>query len=113
MSINEDIYEALRLELRRGSLILAVLGLLRAEHYGYTLRKALAAQGVVHRPPFALELPQRGFAIAREAVEALVALVFFAPDAGQQPLAVEPAQHRIEGALVDLHALGRILKETP
>ncbi len=41
-----DIYEILRLELRRGSLILAVLGLLRAEHYGYTLRKALAAQGV-------------------------------------------------------------------
>ena len=32
--------------MRRGSLILAVLGLLRGEHYGYTLRKALAAQGV-------------------------------------------------------------------
>jgi DNA-binding PadR family transcriptional regulator len=41
-----DVYEILRLELRRGSLILAVLGLLRSEHYGYTLRKALAAQGV-------------------------------------------------------------------
>ncbi len=41
-----DAYESLRLELRRGSLILAVLGLLRAEHYGYTLRKALAGQGV-------------------------------------------------------------------
>jgi DNA-binding PadR family transcriptional regulator len=46
MPIDGDIYEILRLELRRGSLILAVLGLLRAEHYGYTLRKALAAQGV-------------------------------------------------------------------
>ena len=46
MSIDGDIYEILRLELRRGSLILAVLGLLRAEHYGYTLRKALAGQGV-------------------------------------------------------------------
>ena len=46
MPIDGDIYEILRLELRRGSLILAVLGLLRAEHYGYTLRKALAGQGV-------------------------------------------------------------------
>ena len=46
MPAEGDIYEILRLELRRGSLILAVLGLLRAEHYGYTLRKALAAQGV-------------------------------------------------------------------
>jgi DNA-binding PadR family transcriptional regulator len=46
MPADADVYEILRLELRRGSLILAVLGLLRAEHYGYTLRKALAAQGV-------------------------------------------------------------------
>lgn len=46
MPIEGDIYEILRMELRRGSLILAVLGLLRTEHYGYTLRKALAAQGV-------------------------------------------------------------------
>lgn len=41
-----DVFETLRLELRRGSLILAVLGQLRAEHYGYTLRKALADAGV-------------------------------------------------------------------
>src|SRR5579862_6086438 len=41
-----DIFESLRLELRRGSLILAVLGQLRREHYGYTLRKALADAGV-------------------------------------------------------------------
>ena len=34
--------ENLRLELRRGGLVLAVLGQLRQEHYGYTLRKALA-----------------------------------------------------------------------
>lgn len=46
MPIDADVYEILRLELRRGALILAVLGLLRREHYGYTLRKALAAQGV-------------------------------------------------------------------
>ena len=41
-----EVFEALRLELRRGSLILAVLGQLRREHYGYTLRKALAQAGV-------------------------------------------------------------------
>jgi PadR family transcriptional regulator, regulatory protein PadR len=34
------------MELRRGSLILAVLGALREERYGYTLRSALADQGV-------------------------------------------------------------------
>src|SRR6478752_10655836 len=38
--------ENLRLELRRGCLILAVLAQLRAEHYGYTLRKALADDGL-------------------------------------------------------------------
>ncbi len=36
----------LRLELRRGSLVLAVLAQLRAEQYGYTLRKALAEKGM-------------------------------------------------------------------
>ncbi len=46
MPTEADIFETLRLELRRGSLILAVLGQLRAEHYGYTLRKALADAGV-------------------------------------------------------------------
>jgi DNA-binding PadR family transcriptional regulator len=46
MPTEGDIYETLRLELRRGSLILAVLGHLRREHYGYTLRKALAEAGV-------------------------------------------------------------------
>ena len=40
------LFEHLRLELRRGCLILAVLVQLRAEHYGYTLRKALADQGL-------------------------------------------------------------------
>ena len=46
MPTDTDIFETLRLELRRGSLILAVLGQLRSEHYGYTLRKALAEAGV-------------------------------------------------------------------
>ncbi|MBI1197417.1 MAG: PadR family transcriptional regulator [Phenylobacterium sp.] len=46
MPTDADILETLRQELRRGSLILAVLGQLRAEHYGYTLRKALGEAGV-------------------------------------------------------------------
>ncbi|MGB0123404.1 MAG: helix-turn-helix transcriptional regulator [Silvibacterium sp.] len=41
-----EIFENLRLELRRGSLILAVLAQLRAEHYGYVLRKSLADLGL-------------------------------------------------------------------
>ena len=41
-----DLLENLRLELRRGCLILAVLSQLRTEHYGYLLRKALVSQGL-------------------------------------------------------------------
>jgi PadR family transcriptional regulator PadR len=41
-----DLIENLRLELRRGSLILAVLAQLHEEHYGYTLRKSLAERGL-------------------------------------------------------------------
>jgi len=43
---NDALVENLRLELRRGSLVLAVLVQLRTEHYGYTLRKALAQYGM-------------------------------------------------------------------
>lgn len=39
-------YENLRLELRRGSLILAVLGALTTEQYGYSLRKLLEDGGM-------------------------------------------------------------------
>ena len=46
MSSDGDIFEALKLELRRGSLVLAVLAQLRSEHYGYTLRKALGDIGI-------------------------------------------------------------------
>jgi len=42
MTLTENLFENLRLELRRGCLTLAVLAQLRQEHYGYTLRKALA-----------------------------------------------------------------------
>jgi PadR family transcriptional regulator PadR len=41
-----ELFENLRLELRRGCLSLAVLSQLRIEHYGYTLRKALSDKGL-------------------------------------------------------------------
>jgi PadR family transcriptional regulator PadR len=41
-----ELFENLRLELRRGCLILAVLAQLQEEHYGYTLRKALGDLGL-------------------------------------------------------------------
>lgn len=46
MTAAESLFENLRLELRRGCLTLAVLAQLKNEHYGYTLRKSLAAQGL-------------------------------------------------------------------
>lgn len=46
MTFEPNLFENLRLELRRGSLVLAVLAQLRSEQYGYTLRKALAEHGM-------------------------------------------------------------------
>jgi len=44
---NVSLIENLRLELRRGCLVLAVLAELRNEQYGYTLRKGLSDRGMV------------------------------------------------------------------
>lgn len=41
-----ELFDKLRLELRRGSLTLAALVQLQQEHYGYTLRKALGDLGL-------------------------------------------------------------------
>jgi PadR family transcriptional regulator PadR len=46
INIDVNLFENLRLELRRGCLIVAVLAQLRQEHYGYTLRKALDDLGL-------------------------------------------------------------------
>jgi PadR family transcriptional regulator PadR len=43
---NPELFENLRLELRRGCLVLAVLAALREERYGYTLRKELSEHGM-------------------------------------------------------------------
>lgn len=42
----DPFFESLKLELRRGSLTLGVLARLREERYGYTLRQALADDGL-------------------------------------------------------------------
>jgi PadR family transcriptional regulator PadR len=44
--MDPNLFDSLRLELRRGCLTLAVLAQLKSEHYGYTLRKALADLGL-------------------------------------------------------------------
>jgi PadR family transcriptional regulator PadR len=46
MTLTDNLFENLRLELRRGCLTLAVLAESREEHYGYTLRKKLAERGL-------------------------------------------------------------------
>jgi len=46
MPADTDIFETLRQELRRGTLILAVLAHLKVERYGYSLRQALAEVGL-------------------------------------------------------------------
>jgi PadR family transcriptional regulator, regulatory protein PadR len=44
--MGSDQFDALRLELRRGCLVMAVLAQLRVEHYGYTLKNELADRGL-------------------------------------------------------------------
>ncbi len=41
-----EVSERLNSEIRRGALVLAVLGQLQNEHYGYSLRKTLADKGL-------------------------------------------------------------------
>jgi PadR family transcriptional regulator PadR len=44
--VDTAVFDNLRLELRRGCLVVAVLAALRTEQYGYTLRKLLAEHGL-------------------------------------------------------------------
>lgn len=43
---DDGTFENLRLELRRGAVVIAVLARLRTEHYGYELRKSLSERGM-------------------------------------------------------------------
>jgi hypothetical protein len=62
-------------------------------------------EGVVDGVPFGEELGEDGFAFGGEAVEAFVALVFFAPLAGEELLGFEAAEEGVEGAFLDGEAL--------
>jgi DNA-binding PadR family transcriptional regulator len=46
MPMDEDLFDKLKVELRRGALGLAVLAALREERYGYTLRHILDEAGI-------------------------------------------------------------------
>jgi PadR family transcriptional regulator PadR len=46
MTTNLSQFDSLRLELRRGCLVMAVLAQLKTEHYGYTLKKELSERGM-------------------------------------------------------------------
>lgn len=46
MPIEDDLFDKLKVELRRGALGLAVLAALREERYGYTLRQMLDDAGI-------------------------------------------------------------------
>ena len=45
-AVEREALEKLRLEMRRGTIVLAVLGQLRQEHYGYSLRKSLLEKDI-------------------------------------------------------------------
>ena len=45
-AVKREALEKLRLEMRRGTIVLAVLGQLRQEHYGYSLRKSLLEKDI-------------------------------------------------------------------
>jgi PadR family transcriptional regulator len=47
LSAPPELFDALRLELRRGCLVVAVLAQLKSEQYGYELRKSLSDHGLV------------------------------------------------------------------
>ena len=44
--MNSEVFENLRLALRKGCLVLAVLAELRSERHGYLLRKAISSRGL-------------------------------------------------------------------
>lgn len=46
MPTDDDLFDKLRIELRRGALGLAVLAALRSEQYGYSLRQMLETAGL-------------------------------------------------------------------
>src|SRR3974390_53155 len=63
------------------------------------------ADGIADAVPFGRQPRVHLRAGLRQPVETLLALVLFAPFAFEQTLGFEPAQQRVERALVDRHAV--------
>src|SRR4051812_14753397 len=71
-----------------------------------------AGEGGVDAAPLRLEQREDAAAVRGEAIEPFLPLVFFAPLAREQALALEPAEQRVQSAFVDRQAsLGERLPE--
>src|SRR5215831_2825024 len=64
-----------------------------------------SVQGRIDALPLRQQLFQDHFAVGGEPVKPFVALLFFAPFAEQQPLALQAPQQRVQRAFVNCHAL--------
>ena len=111
--IDPALLENLRLELRRGCLVLAALASLRTEEYGYTLRKSLADRGLEIDEgtlyPLLRRLESQGLLVSewREEDRRNKRFYRLSPD-GERILAQLIEEWRTLDA-----ALQRILKDTP
>lgn len=108
-----ELFDNLRLELRRGYLILAVLAQLRSEHYGYALRKSLADLGLAIDEntlyPLLRRLETQGLLASQWREEDKRNKRFYRLSAeGEATLARLLAEHEAMNA-----ALDRILRGTP
>src|SRR5262245_934453 len=106
--MESDLFDNLKLELRRGCLILAVLAELRQEHYGYTLRKTLADHGLEIEEstlyPLLRRLESQGLLVSQWREENKRRQRLYRPSpARHRPLAAPvPARARINRALDQL-----------
>ncbi|MBI5837213.1 MAG: helix-turn-helix transcriptional regulator [Candidatus Eisenbacteria bacterium] len=104
--VSTDLFENLRLELRRGCLVVAVLSCLRAERYGYALRKALADHGMAIEEntlyPLLRRLESQGLLLSewREEDKRNKRFYRVSPD-GQQILALLAVEWRSLNASLD------------
>jgi PadR family transcriptional regulator, regulatory protein PadR len=104
--MNTEIFENLRLELRRGSLILAVLAQLRTEQYGYVLRKSLADLGLAIDEntlyPLLRRLETQGLLVSQWREEEKRNKRFYRPSAdGEVILSRLLAEHEAMNAALD------------
>ena len=107
------LFENLRLELRRGAVVIAVLAQLRAEHYGYELRKSLSERGLDIEEntlyPLLRRLETQGLLASEWREEEKRNKRFYRLSADGEAILGRLLEERAE---IDA-ALGRILEENP